>query len=115
MSTMLGFIALVAISSHLAPHVTRRDIFFGVTVSQAFREGPLARRVSRRYAVEVWLLAMAAAAIVVTSPMPFFQRFAAQGDLRPELFERPRAPARDKGLAASVSRNLTNDSKSNSS
>jgi uncharacterized membrane protein len=70
MSTMLGFIALVAISSHLAPHVTRRDIFFGATVSRGFREGPLARKVSRRYAVEVWLLAMVAAAIVVTSPMP---------------------------------------------
>ncbi len=71
MSTMLSFIALVAVSSHLAPHMTRRDIFFGVTVSQTVREGPVARKVSRRYAVEVWLLAMAAAAIVVTSPMPF--------------------------------------------
>lgn len=70
MSTMLGFIALVAMSSHLAPHVTRRDIFFGVTVSRGFREGPLARKISRRYAVEVWLVAMAAAALVVTSPMP---------------------------------------------
>ena len=71
MSTMLGFVALVAISSHLAPHVTRADIFFGVTVSRGFREGPLARKVSRRYAVEIWLLAIAAAAVVVTSPMPF--------------------------------------------
>jgi uncharacterized membrane protein len=71
MSTMLGFIALVAISSHLAPYVTRRDIFFGVTVSQGFRAGPVARKVSRRHAVEVWLLAIAAAAVVVTSPMPF--------------------------------------------
>jgi uncharacterized membrane protein len=42
MGTMLGFITLVAISSHLAPHLTRRDIFFGVTVSPGFREGPLA-------------------------------------------------------------------------
>jgi uncharacterized membrane protein len=71
MTTMLGFIALVAVSSHLAPHVTRRDIFFGVTVSRAFRQGPLARKVSRRYAVEIWLLAVVAAAVVVTSPMPF--------------------------------------------
>jgi hypothetical protein len=36
-----------------------------------FREGPLARKISRRYAIEVWLLAAAAAAIVATSPMPF--------------------------------------------
>jgi uncharacterized membrane protein len=71
MGTMFGFIALVAISSHLAPYLTRRDIFFGVTVSRSFREGPLARKVSRRYAIEVWLLAAAAAAIAATSPMPF--------------------------------------------
>jgi hypothetical protein len=71
MGTMLGFIALVAISPHLAPYLTRREIFFGVTVSRSFREGPLARMVSRRYAVEVWLLAATAAAIVVTSPIPF--------------------------------------------
>ena len=53
MSTMLAFIALVAVSLHLAPHLTRRDIFFGVTVSGAFREGTVARRVSRRYAAEI--------------------------------------------------------------
>src|SRR3954447_13530695 len=71
MSRMLGFIALVAVSSQLAPHLTRGDIFFGVTVSRDFRDGPFARRVSRRYAVEIWLLAMAAAALVASSPMPF--------------------------------------------
>ena len=70
MSTMLAFIALVAVSLHLAPHMTRRDIFFGVTVSGTFREGTVARRVSRRYAAEIWLLALAAAAFVLTSPMP---------------------------------------------
>ncbi len=71
METMLGFIALVAISSHLAPYLTRREIFFGVTVPRTFREGPLARKVSRRYAVEIWLLAIAAGAFVMTAPMPF--------------------------------------------
>lgn len=70
MGTMFGFIALVAISSHLAPYLTRRDIVFGVTVSRRFREGPMARKISRRYAIEVWLLP-AAAAIVATAPMPF--------------------------------------------
>jgi hypothetical protein len=30
-TTMLGFIVLVAVSIHLAPQLTRRDIFFGVT------------------------------------------------------------------------------------
>jgi uncharacterized membrane protein len=71
MGTMLGFIALVAVSSHLAPQLTRRDIFFGVTVPSGFRDGPVARTVSRRYAVEIWFLAAVAAAIVATSPMPF--------------------------------------------
>jgi uncharacterized membrane protein len=70
MSTMLGFIALVAASSHLAPYVPRKDIFFGVTVAPGFRHGPLARRISRLYGAEIWLLALAAAAIAVTDPMP---------------------------------------------
>lgn len=71
MLTMLGFIALVAVSSHFAPQLTRRDIFFGVTVPPSFREGPVARAVSRQYAAEIWGLAAVAAVIVVTSPMPF--------------------------------------------
>src|SRR5690242_17851249 len=70
MGTMLAFIALVAIASHLAPYLTRQDIFFGITVSPGFRDGPLARTISRLYAVEIWLLAAVAAAIVATSPMP---------------------------------------------
>jgi uncharacterized membrane protein len=70
MTTMLGYIALVAVSAHLAPHLSRRDIFFGVTVSAGFHDRPLARTVSRRYAAEVWLLALVAATLVATSPMP---------------------------------------------
>jgi uncharacterized membrane protein len=67
---MLGFVLLVAVSCHLAPHLTRREIFFGVTVASSFRDDPAARSISRRYAVEVWLLAAAAALFVGTSPMP---------------------------------------------
>lgn len=70
MATMLGFIVLVAVSSHLAPYVTRRDIFFGVTVSPGFRDGLAARSISRRYAVEIWGLALVAAGLVAMSPMP---------------------------------------------
>jgi len=70
MAAMLGFIALAAATCHLAPHLSRRDIFFGVTVPRDFAGGPIARGVSRRYAVEIWLLALAAAALVATSPMP---------------------------------------------
>jgi uncharacterized membrane protein len=50
--------------------LTRRDIFFGVTVPPGFRERSVARSVSRRYALEVWGLASVAAALVATSPMP---------------------------------------------
>lgn len=67
---MLGFIALVAACAHLAPQLTRPDIFFGVTVSPGFRASPAARSIARRYALEIWLLAGIAAAIVATSPMP---------------------------------------------
>jgi uncharacterized membrane protein len=67
---MLGFIALVAVSSHLAPQLPRRDIFFGVTVAPGFRDTPIARSASRRYAIEIWLLALVAAALVATAPMP---------------------------------------------
>jgi uncharacterized membrane protein len=48
MATMLVFIVLVARSSHLAPQLPRRDIFFGVTISPGFRDGPVGRSVSRR-------------------------------------------------------------------
>jgi uncharacterized membrane protein len=70
MATMIGFIALVALSSHLAPQVTRRDIFFGVTVAPGFRDGPEARSVARRYRAEIWLLAAAAAGLVASSNAP---------------------------------------------
>jgi uncharacterized membrane protein len=67
---MLVFIGLVALTSHLAPQLTRRDLFFGVTVSPGFRDTPIARSASRRYAIEIWSVALVAAALVATSPMP---------------------------------------------
>jgi uncharacterized membrane protein len=70
METMIGFIVLVALSSQLAPTLTGRDIFFGVTVPAGFRDGSLARSVSRRYAIEIWLLAIIAGLLVVTAPLP---------------------------------------------
>jgi uncharacterized membrane protein len=70
MPTMLGFIVLVALCSHLAPYLTRQDIFFGVTVPVGFRDGSISRSVSRWYAAEIWFLALVAATVIVTSPMP---------------------------------------------
>jgi len=70
MTIMLAFIAIVAATSHSAPYLTRRDIFFGVTIAPGFRDSTAARRVSRQYAIEIWLFAGALIAFVVTSPMP---------------------------------------------
>jgi uncharacterized membrane protein len=106
MGTMLGFITLVAVSSHVAPHVTRRDICFGVTVSPGFRDSPVARRISRRYAVEIWLVAIAAAAIVATSPMPFVSGTMLLGQVigASTAFARARSAVRPHGAAPTTIR-----------
>src|SRR3954469_25212122 len=70
MATMLALVAIVAVSSYLAPQLSGRDIFFGVTVAPAFPATPQARAIARRYAAEVFLLAAAAAVFVATSPVP---------------------------------------------
>lgn len=70
METKLGFIALVAVSANLAPYLTRPEIFFGVTVPVDFRDGPVGRSVSRWYRAEIWIPALAVAALVATSPVP---------------------------------------------
>lgn len=67
MATMLAFIAFTAVSSHLAPRLGSRDILFGVTLAPGLRDGPVARMVSRRYVVEIWLLAMIIASLVASS------------------------------------------------
>jgi len=70
MVTMLGFIVLAAATCHLAPQLSRRDIFFSVTVPPGFADSSIGRAVSRRYAFEIWVLALMAAGLVATSPMP---------------------------------------------
>jgi hypothetical protein len=50
---MLGFTALAAVSSPLAPYLPREEIRFCVTGFRSFRAGPLARMVSRRRAVGI--------------------------------------------------------------
>ena len=46
---------LVAMLFHFLPEVTRRDIFFAVTVDPAFRRTPQARRIVRRFRLAVWM------------------------------------------------------------
>jgi uncharacterized membrane protein len=71
MAIMIASIVLTAAGLHAAPHLTRRDIFFGVTVAPDVRDRPEGRAIARRYAAEIWLLAFAGIALVATSPMPF--------------------------------------------
>jgi uncharacterized membrane protein len=70
MGPVLGFVIIVAAFANLAPYLTRRDIFFGVTVDPGFRDTPVARRVARRYAFEVWALAAVICLLVATSTSP---------------------------------------------
>lgn len=70
MLAAVSLIILVAALLHGAPHLTRRDIFFGVTVPAQFRTSSVSRSVARRYAWEVWGLALVAAALIATSPFP---------------------------------------------
>ena len=81
MATMVGFIVLVACSLHAGPYLTRRDIYFGVTVAPGFRDGPVARLVSRRYATQVWLHALVAAVLVVSSRAPLLAEPVVLGQL----------------------------------
>ena len=70
MGPVLAFVLVVAAFALLAPYLTRRDIFCGVTVAPGFRDGPVGRRVARRYAFEVWTLAAVICLLVATSTSP---------------------------------------------
>jgi len=54
----------VAILFHFLPQITRRDIFFAVTVDPDFRKSPEARRIVRRFRTAVWLHSFVAIGIV---------------------------------------------------
>jgi len=61
---MLLPIALVAILFHLLPNLTRRDIFFAVTVVPAFRQSAEARDIVRGFRAAVWIQSVVAVAVV---------------------------------------------------
>jgi hypothetical protein len=71
--TLIVPILLVAIVFHLLPNLTRRDIFFAVTVDQAFRKSAEARNIIRRFRLAIWIhtaiaLAILFAGVVVGNP-----------------------------------------------
>ena len=46
-------LALLTGTFHVAPHMSRPDVYFGVTVPVGFRDGPAAQAVFRRYRLHV--------------------------------------------------------------
>lgn len=65
MATFIAPILLVAILFHFLPEITRRDIFFAVTVDPAFRRTPEAQDIIHRFRVTVWIHSVLAVAIVL--------------------------------------------------
>ncbi len=63
-SILAGDILLVAILFHVLPNITRRDIFFAVTVNPAFRPTAEARTIIRRFRTAMWVHSGIALAIV---------------------------------------------------
>jgi hypothetical protein len=67
-------ILLLAVFFHYLPDITRRDIFFSVTVQSLFRDTPEARQTVRRFRVSVWIhsliaLGVAATGLAVWNPL----------------------------------------------
>jgi uncharacterized membrane protein len=59
-----GILLLVGLLYHVMPALTRREIFFGVTVSADFRNSTDGRRILGRYRVQMWLATLLAIAFV---------------------------------------------------
>src|SRR5271156_774179 len=56
--------------SHFSPQFTRPDVFFGVTVSRAFRTTEAARRILRDYRLAIWSSVAASSALIGLLPRP---------------------------------------------
>jgi uncharacterized membrane protein len=59
-----GLILMIAVLFHCLPDITRRDIFFAVTVDPAFRASAEARRILRQFRIAMWANSIVAIAIV---------------------------------------------------
>jgi Family of unknown function (DUF5808) len=70
----VSLLALATALNHYTPRLTRRDLYFGVTVDPGFRETAAAKGILRRYRQWNWVIglaAMAAAALWPSPPMFF--------------------------------------------
>lgn len=59
-----GLILMLAVLFHYLPEITRRDIFFAITVDPAFRAAGEARRILRQFRVAMWVNSIVAVGIV---------------------------------------------------
>lgn len=59
-----GLILMLALMFHYLPNITRRDIFFAVTVDPAFRASAVARRILRQFRIAMWLNSIVAVGVV---------------------------------------------------
>ncbi|HXW55218.1 MAG TPA: DUF5808 domain-containing protein [Candidatus Cybelea sp.] len=60
-----GEIVLIGLMFHFLPQITRRDLFFAVTIDPAFRNSSDARRVVRQFRMAVWIHSLIAIAMLV--------------------------------------------------
>jgi uncharacterized membrane protein len=60
----------VGMLSHFSPQFTRPDVFFGVTVSRAFRTTEAARRILRDYRLAIWGSVAVSSALAGLLPRP---------------------------------------------
>lgn len=70
---LAGPILLVAVLFHYLPQITRRDIFFAVTVNPEFRGTAEARMIVRRFRIVVWsqtVIAFGIAAVAIATRQP---------------------------------------------
>lgn len=58
---------------HVLPRLSRPGILFGVTVSEAFANGPDARALVGRYRAVIWLIGVVCATATLASQAPFVQ------------------------------------------
>ena len=70
-STMLSFwtamVLLIGALEYAMPQLTRRDIFFSVTVAPEFRETPQARRILASYRRAIIIVTVIALVLVVVA------------------------------------------------
>ncbi len=77
--TYTGVAVLCAVLFWFMPRLTRPDLYFAVTVSQAFRDGPEGKSILRRYRIELIVVCVLAFSLFVAGIVRFGVGFIAAG------------------------------------